>query len=77
KFACCNTESKVTYTILLHTPNITGTLHMGHGFQMSLMDILIRYNRISGKDTLWKPGTDHAVFCRKIVVERQLNAQGI
>ncbi|WP_234366861.1 valine--tRNA ligase, partial [Francisella tularensis] len=77
KFACGNTDSKDTYTIMLPPPNITGTLHMGHGFQMSLMDILIRYNRMSGKDTLWQPGTDHAGIATQMVVERQLNAQGI
>ncbi|MFC4892909.1 valine--tRNA ligase [Pseudofrancisella aestuarii] len=77
KFACGNTDSKDTYTIMLPPPNVTGTLHMGHGFQMSLMDILIRYNRMSGKDTLWQPGTDHAGIATQMVVERQLNAQGI
>lgn len=77
KFACGNTDSKDTYTIMLPPPNVTGTLHMGHGFQMSLMDILIRYNRMSGKDTLWQPGTDHAGIATQMVVERQLNAQNI
>ncbi|MBK2028636.1 valine--tRNA ligase [Francisella noatunensis] len=77
KFACGNTDSKDTYTIMLPPPNVTGTLHMGHGFQMSLMDILIRYNRMSGKDTLWQPGTDHAGIATQMVVERQLNAQSI
>ena len=77
KFACGNTDSKDTYTIMLPPPNVTGTLHMGHGFQMTLMDILIRYNRMSGKDTLWQPGTDHAGIATQMVVERQLNAQGI
>ncbi|WP_150465681.1 valine--tRNA ligase [Francisella sp. SYW-2] len=77
RFACDNSDSKDTYTIMLPPPNVTGTLHMGHGFQMSLMDILIRYNRMSGKDTLWQPGTDHAGIATQMVVERQLNAQGI
>ncbi|QIV95251.1 valine--tRNA ligase [Allofrancisella frigidaquae] len=77
KFACGNTDSKETYTIMLPPPNVTGTLHMGHGFQMTLMDILTRYNRMSGKDTLWQPGTDHAGIATQMVVERQLNAQGI
>lgn len=62
---------------MLPPPNVTGTLHMGHGFQMTLMDILIRYNRMSGKDTLWQPGTDHAGIATQMVVERQLNVQGI
>ncbi|APC90937.1 MULTISPECIES: valine--tRNA ligase [Francisella] len=77
KFACGNTDSKETYTIMLPPPNVTGTLHMGHGFQMTLMDILIRYNRMTGKDTLWQPGTDHAGIATQMVVERQLNAQCI
>ncbi|MCL4111820.1 UNVERIFIED_CONTAM: hypothetical protein GTU68_018076 [Idotea baltica] len=62
---------------MLPPPNVTGTLHMGHGFQMSLMDILTRYNRMCGKDTLWQPGTDHAGIATQMVVERQLNADGI
>ncbi|QIW09342.1 valine--tRNA ligase [Francisella sp. LA112445] len=81
KFACPtennHTDSKDTYAIMLPPPNVTGTLHMGHGFQMTLMDILTRYNRMNGKDTLWQPGTDHAGIATQMVVERQLNAQGI
>ncbi|BCD92516.1 valine--tRNA ligase [Francisella halioticida] len=77
KFACSNSESKDTFAVMLPPPNVTGTLHMGHGFQMILMDILTRYNRMTGKDTLWQPGTDHAGIATQMVVERQLNAQGI
>jgi valyl-tRNA synthetase len=77
KFACNNTKSDETYSIMLPPPNVTGTLHMGHGFQMTLMDILTRYNRMTGKDTLWQPGTDHAGIATQMVVERQLNAQDI
>ncbi|GAB4222194.1 MAG: valine--tRNA ligase [Francisella sp.] len=77
KFACGNSSSPEKYSIMLPPPNVTGTLHMGHGFQMTLMDILIRYNRMLGKDTLWQPGTDHAGIATQMVVERQLNAQGI
>ncbi|API86041.1 valine--tRNA ligase [Francisella uliginis] len=77
KFACGNTDSKDTFSVMLPPPNVTGTLHMGHGFQMTLMDILTRYNRMAGKDTLWQPGTDHAGIATQMVVERQLNAQGI
>lgn len=77
KFACNNTNSDETYSIMLPPPNVTGTLHMGHGFQMTLMDILTRYNRMTGKDTLWQPGTDHAGIATQMVVERQLNAQDI
>ena len=76
KFACGNTDNE-TYTIMLPPPNVTGTLHMGHGFQMTLMDVLIRYNRMCGKDTLWQPGTDHAGIATQMVVERQLLGQGI
>jgi valyl-tRNA synthetase len=76
KFACGNTNNE-TYTIMLPPPNVTGTLHMGHGFQMTLMDVLIRYNRMCGKDTLWQPGTDHAGIATQMVVERQLAGQDI
>ena len=65
------------YCILLPPPNVTGTLHMGHGFQHTLMDTLIRYHRMRGDNTLWQPGTDHAGIATQIVVERQLDAQGI
>lgn len=61
-----------TYSIALPPPNVTGTLHMGHGFQISLMDALIRRARMQGKDTLWQPGTDHAGIATQMVVERQL-----
>ncbi|AXA32950.1 valine--tRNA ligase [Francisella adeliensis] len=77
KFACGNAESAEKFAVMLPPPNVTGTLHMGHGFQMTLMDILTRYNRMSGKDTLWQPGTDHAGIATQMVVERQLNADGI
>jgi valyl-tRNA synthetase len=77
KFACGNTDSAEKFAVMLPPPNVTGTLHMGHGFQMTLMDILTRYHRMTGKDTLWQPGTDHAGIATQMVVERQLNAQGI
>jgi valyl-tRNA synthetase len=57
-------------------PNVTGTLHMGHAFQDTIMDSLIRYHRMRGFDTLWQPGTDHAGIATQMVVERQLNAAG-
>ncbi|MBL6702168.1 MAG: valine--tRNA ligase, partial [SAR86 cluster bacterium] len=57
-------------------PNVTGTLHMGHGFQNAIMDCLIRYHRMSGKNTLWQVGTDHAGIATEMVVERRLNAEG-
>lgn len=64
------------YCILLPPPNVTGNLHMGHAFQHTIMDALIRYNRMKGKNTLWQCGTDHAGIATQMVVERQLNAQG-
>ncbi|HEY4698305.1 MAG TPA: valine--tRNA ligase [Gallionella sp.] len=65
------------FCILLPPPNVTGTLHMGHGFNQTLMDALTRYHRMNGDNTLWQPGTDHAGIATQIVVERQLDAQGI
>ena len=64
------------YSIVIPPPNVTGTLHMGHAFQHTLMDALTRYHRMRGDDTLWQPGTDHAGIATQMVVERQLNAQG-
>ncbi|PPE72643.1 valine--tRNA ligase [Solimonas fluminis] len=65
------------YSIMIPPPNVTGTLHMGHAFQHSVMDALTRYHRMRGFDTLWLPGTDHAGIATQMVVERQLAAQGI
>ena len=65
------------FCIQLPPPNVTGALHMGHAFQQTLMDALIRYHRMRGDNTLWQPGTDHAGIATQIVVERQLDAQGI
>ena len=64
------------YSILLPPPNVTGTLHMGHAFQQTLMDALTRYHRMRGFNTLWQPGTDHAGIATQIVVERQLEGAG-
>jgi valyl-tRNA synthetase len=64
------------YCIQLPPPNVTGTLHMGHAFQHTLMDALIRYHRMRGDNTLWQVGTDHAGIATQIVVEQQLAAQG-
>lgn len=64
------------YCILLPPPNVTGSLHMGHAFQHTVMDALIRYNRMKGNNTLWQCGTDHAGIATQMVVERQLNANG-
>ena len=65
------------YCIMIPPPNVTGTLHMGHAFQHTLMDALTRYHRMRGYDTLWQPGTDHAGIATQMVVERQLNAKGM
>jgi valyl-tRNA synthetase len=65
------------YSIMIPPPNVTGSLHMGHGFQEAIMDALIRYHRMSGFNTLWQVGTDHAGIATQMVVERQLEAQGI
>ena len=64
------------YCIQLPPPNVTGTLHMGHAFQQTLMDALIRYHRMRGHDTNWVAGTDHAGIATQIVVERQLQEEG-
>ncbi|BFT31365.1 valine--tRNA ligase [Alteromonas sp. D210916BOD_24] len=64
------------YCILLPPPNVTGSLHMGHGFQQTIMDALTRYHRMKGDNTLWQVGTDHAGIATQMVVERQLNAEG-
>ncbi|MDQ8022925.1 MAG: valine--tRNA ligase, partial [Moraxellaceae bacterium] len=66
-----------SFCILLPPPNVTGTLHMGHGFNQTIMDALTRYHRMRGQNTLWQPGTDHAGIATQIVVERQLDAQGV
>jgi valyl-tRNA synthetase len=65
-----------SYSIQLPPPNVTGTLHMGHAFQQTLMDTLVRYHRMKGVDTNWIVGTDHAGIATQIVVERQLQAEG-
>ena len=64
------------YCIVIPPPNVTGTLHMGHAFQHTLMDVLTRYHRMRGDETLWQPGTDHAGIATQMVVERQLEAAG-
>ncbi|RYZ63852.1 MAG: valine--tRNA ligase, partial [Proteobacteria bacterium] len=64
------------YCIMIPPPNVTGTLHMGHAFQDTIMDALTRYHRMRGDDTLWQVGTDHAGIATQMVVERQLNAAG-
>ncbi|MFT5139451.1 MAG: valyl-tRNA synthetase [Lysobacterales bacterium] len=65
-----------SFCIMLPPPNVTGSLHMGHAFQNTIMDILTRYNRMRGKSALWQPGMDHAGIATQMVVERLLGAQG-
>ncbi len=72
-----DTSKDDNFCILLPPPNVTGTLHMGHGFNQAIMDALTRYHRMRGANTLWQPGTDHAGIATQIVVERQLDGQGI
>ena len=69
--------AKPSFGIQLPPPNVTGTLHMGHGFNHTIMDALTRYHRMRGFNTLWLPGTDHAGIATQIVVERQLQEQGL
>jgi valyl-tRNA synthetase len=69
--------SKPSFSIQLPPPNVTGTLHMGHAFNQTIMDALTRYHRMRGFNTLWVPGTDHAGIATQIVVERQLQDAGI
>jgi valyl-tRNA synthetase len=76
-FKPTSAEEKAAYCIMLPPPNVTGTLHMGHAFQHTLMDALTRYHRMLGDNTLWQPGTDHAGIATQIVVERQLDQQNI
>ena len=64
------------YCIVIPPPNVTGTLHMGHALQDTIMDALIRYHRMRGRNTLWQPGTDHAGIATQMVVERMLNREG-
>lgn len=68
--------AKPSFSIQLPPPNVTGTLHMGHAFNQTIMDSLTRYHRMKGENTLWVPGTDHAGIATQIVVERQLEQQG-
>ena len=65
------------YTIMLPPPNVTGTLHMGHAFQHTLQDALIRYHRMRGYDTLWQMGSDHAGIATEMVVARNLALEGM
>jgi valyl-tRNA synthetase len=76
-FAADPTSSKPPYTIIMPPPNVTGSLHMGHGLTFTLQDVLIRYHRMAGRDALWQPGQDHAGIATQMVVERQLAEKGV
>ncbi|MBN3263370.1 valine--tRNA ligase [Pectobacterium brasiliense] len=67
--------SKESFSIMIPPPNVTGSLHMGHAFQQTIMDTLIRYQRMQGKNTLWQAGTDHAGIATQMVVERKIAAE--
>ena len=69
-------ESTSKFSIVLPPPNVTGTLHMGHAFQHTIIDILVRYHRMLGKSVLWQPGTDHAGIATQLVVENRLKSLG-
>src|SRR5690606_24528046 len=75
-FAANPQSNAKPYTIMIPPPNVTGSLHMGHALTFTIQDILIRYHRMLGRDTLWQSGTDHAGIATQMVVERQLAEQG-
>ncbi|RUM37670.1 MAG: valine--tRNA ligase, partial [Desulfobulbus sp.] len=71
-FAARMEEGKESFSIVIPPPNVTGVLHIGHALNNTLQDILVRYHRMKGDNTLWVPGTDHAGIATQNVVERQL-----
>jgi len=75
-FACGQRHNAQPYTIVIPPPNVTGSLHMGHALNNTLQDIMIRLERMRGRDALWQPGTDHAGIATQMVVERMLEAEG-
>ena len=76
-FACDPASTAEPYAIVIPPPNVTGSLHIGHAFNNTIQDILIRYHRMQGYDVLWQPGTDHAGIATQMVVERQLAEKGV
>src|SRR5437868_2684972 len=76
-FACDPASPAQPFTIVMPPPNVTGSLHIGHALNTTVQDILIRHERMKGRDALWQPGTDHAGIATQMVVERQLGEQGI
>src|SRR4051812_45357361 len=75
-FAAHPDSKAAPYTIMMPPPNVTGSLHIGHALTFTLQDILTRYHRMTGRDALWQPGTDHAGIATQMVVERQLAESG-
>ncbi|MEQ1889851.1 MAG: class I tRNA ligase family protein, partial [Alphaproteobacteria bacterium] len=71
-FRCGQNAGAKSFSIVIPPPNVTGSLHMGHALNNTLQDILIRFERMRGRDVLWQPGTDHAGIATQMVVERQL-----
>ncbi|MCP5365967.1 MAG: valine--tRNA ligase [Hyphomicrobiales bacterium] len=76
-FACGTRPEADTYTIVIPPPNVTGSLHMGHALNNTLQDIMVRFHRMKGDDVLWQPGTDHAGIATQMVVERQMEKEGL
>ena len=76
-FKADSKSPKKPFSIVIPPPNVTGVLHMGHALDETLQDILVRYHRMSGFETLWVPGTDHAGLATQNVVERQLAKEGL
>ena len=76
-FACGRRADARPYTIVIPPPNVTGSLHIGHALNNTLQDILVRFERMRGRDVLWQPGTDHAGIATQMVVERQLEQEGV
>ncbi|WP_343152442.1 valine--tRNA ligase [Buchnera aphidicola] len=74
-FKPTNNKNKKNFSVIMPPPNITGSLHLGHAFQQTIMDILVRYNRMKGKNTLWKVGTDHAGIATQTLVERKISSK--
>ena len=74
--AGANAKREDTFCVMIPPPNVTGVLHMGHAFNNTLQDILVRWHRMRGFDTLWQPGTDHAGIATQMMVEKQLAADG-
>ena len=76
-FACNPDSNKEPFTVMMPPPNVTGSLHIGHALNSTLQDILTRYHRMKGRDALWQPGLDHAGIATQMVVERQMDAEGL